>query len=136
MKLLKEFKEFAVKGNVMDMAIGMVIGSAFTAIVKSLVDNIFLPAISIVTGGINYDAWNIVVGEGEAAPVIGLGTLTSAIVTFLIVSMCMFFLVKMLNALKRKKDEPAPAPKRVCPFCKMEISDDAVRCPHCTSQLD
>lgn len=135
-KLINEFKEFAVKGNVLDMAIGMVVGSAFTSIVKALVDNIFLPAISIITGTINYDSWNVTIGTGENAPVIGFGTLASAVVTFVIVALCMFMIVKGINTLKRNKEEQPAVPKRVCPFCKMEIAQDATRCPHCTSELE
>ena len=133
-KIIGEFKEFAVKGNVIDMAVGLVIGSSFTAIVTALTQNIFLPIVSIITGGINYDAWNITVGTGENAPVIGFGTLISAIVTFFVVAIVMFFLVKAINRVRKPKEEPAP--KRKCPYCCSEIPDEATRCPHCTSILD
>ena len=133
-KIIKEFKEFAVKGNVIDMAVGLVIGSAFTAIVTALTQNIFLPIISIITGGIDYSAWNITVGTGENAPVIGFGTLASAIVTFIVVALAMFILIKGINRLRKPKEEPAP--KRKCPYCCSEIADEATRCPHCTSVLE
>ncbi len=136
MKILREFKEFAVKGNVLDMAVGLVIGSSFTAIVNALVQNIFLPVVSIITGGIDYNAWNITVGTGENAPVIGFGTLVSSIVTFLIVALAMFFMVKAMNRLREKKEEEPPVPKRLCPYCCSEIDEKATRCPHCTSKLD
>ena len=124
-KMLKEFKEFAMKGNVVDMAIGVVIGSAFGAIVSSVVEDLITPIIGAIFGQPDFSA--ITLGP------IQLGNFINAVVNFLIIALCLFAVVKGINAMKK----PAPAPKaaRVCPFCKSEIADDATRCPHCTSEL-
>ncbi|MBR3841946.1 MAG: large-conductance mechanosensitive channel protein MscL [Christensenellaceae bacterium] len=144
MSFLKEFKEFAMRGNVFDMAVGVVIGSTFTAIVNSLVGNIIMPLVSVITGGYDIASLGVelapAVGE-KPAVVLGYGAFLSAIVDFLLVAFVLFLFVKGMNKLREKshkKEEPAPAPapKRVCPFCKMEIADDATRCPHCTSVLE
>ncbi len=124
-KMLKEFKEFAMKGNVLDLAIGVIIGGAFGSIVSSLVEDIITPIIGAIFGQPDFSA--IKVGP------IALGNFINAVVNFLIIALCLFAVVKAINSLKK----PAPAPKaaRVCPFCKSEIADDATRCPHCTSEL-
>ncbi len=124
-KLIKEFKEFAMKGNVVDMAIGVIIGSAFGAIVTSVVEDLITPLIGSIFGQPDFSG--IMVGP------IALGNFINAVVNFLIIALCLFAVVKGINAMKK----PAPAPKaaRVCPFCKSEIADDATRCPHCTSEL-
>ena len=124
-KMLKEFKEFAMKGNVVDMAIGVIIGGAFGAIVSSVVEDLITPLIGSIFGQPDFSA--IKVGP------LALGNFINAVVNFLIIAICLFAVVKGINALKK----PAPAPKaaRVCPFCKSEIADDATRCPHCTSEL-
>ena len=124
-KLIKEFKEFAMKGNVLDMAIGVIIGSAFGAIVTSVVEDILTPIIGMIFGQPDFSA--IKIGS------IAIGNFINAIINFLIVALCLFAVVKAVNKLKK----PAPAPKeaRKCPYCKSEIADDATRCPHCTSEL-
>ena len=124
-KMLKEFKEFAMKGNVLDMAIGVIIGGAFGAIVTSVVEDLITPLIGSIFGQPDFSG--IKVGP------IALGNFLNAVVNFLIIALCLFAVVKGINAMKK----PAPAPKaaRVCPFCKSEIADDATRCPHCTSEL-
>ena len=135
-KLFKEFKEFAFKGNVIDMAVGVVIGSAFTNIVTSVVNDLFTPIIAMLTGSVDFTALAIKLGEGENAPVIGIGNFIQAVFNFLLVAICIFAFVKFVNKLRKPKAEaPAKAP-RICPFCKSEIADDATRCPHCTSQLN
>ena len=135
---MKEFKEFISRGSVMDMAIGIIIGGAFTAIVSALVDNIIMPLISVLFGGISFDKWNIVMGAGEEAPVLGLGTFVAAIVNFLLIALVIFLVIKALNKANEMKNGPkqeeAPTTK-VCEFCKSEIPIEATRCPHCTSQL-
>lgn len=140
MSLLKEFKEFATKGNVLDMAVGVIVGSTFSAIVNSLVNDIFMPVIGAITGGINIAGLSITVGIGETPAVIAYGAFLNAIVNFLIVAFILFMVVKSMNQLKKLTEKPAvveePKPARVCPFCKMEIADDATRCPHCTSELN
>ena len=149
-KFIKEFKEFAVKGNVVDMAVGVIIGGAFGKIVTSVVNDLFMPVIGLVTGGKNVSGLFALLGkvpEGEAAPLSieeaaerGIGTLNygnfiQTVIDFILVALCIFLVIKAINKLKRK-EEPAPAPEaRKCPFCFGEIADEATRCPHCTSEL-
>lgn len=132
---IKEFKEFAFKGNVVDMAVGVMIGGAFSSIVTSVVDNLFNPLLSLVTGRVDFSSLQIVLGEGEDAAVFAYGMFIQNVIDFLLMALCVFMFVKLINRM-RKKEEPAPAaPARVCPYCKSEIAEDATRCPHCTSQL-
>ena len=143
MGLISEFKEFALKGNVVDMAIGVVIGGAFGNIVTSLVNDIFMPIVSKLTGGVDFSNWFIALDGGEyktlaaaqevGAPTLNFGVLLSTIINFLIIALCLFGVVKAMNKLKKPAPD-APAP-RLCPYCKSEIAEDATRCPHCTSQL-
>ena len=135
MSILKEFKEFAIKGNVIDLAVGVIIGGAFSAIVSALVDNVFMPVIGAITGGVNIADLSWTIGKGENPAVIQYGAFLNAIVNFILIALVLFLFVKAMNKLSRKtEEEPAPAP-RICPFCKSEIPDDAVKCPHCTSDL-
>lgn len=134
-KLLKEFKEFAFKGNVIDMAVGVVIGSAFTSIVTSVVNDLFTPLIAVLTGSVDFTALAIKLGEAENAPTILIGNFIQTVINFFLVAICIFAFVKFVNKLRKPKEE-APAKKpRLCPYCKSEIADDATRCPHCTSEL-
>lgn len=136
-KLLKEFKEFAFRGNVIDMAVGVVIGSAFTGIVTSIVNDIFTPLIAKLTGSVDFSALVIALGAGEEAPKIAVGNFIQTVINFLLVAVCVFAFVKFINKLRKPQEEPAPAKApRLCPFCKSEIADEATRCPHCTSQLN
>ena len=137
---IKEFKEFISRGSVMDLAIGMVVGSAFTAIVSSLVDDIIMPLISLITGGISFEQWNIALAAGEDAPSLNLGTFVAAIINFLIVAFVIFCVVKAINKFhdatsKKPAEEPAPTTKP-CPYCCTEIAIEAKRCPNCTSILE
>ena len=139
MKIWKEFKEFAFKGNVIDMAVGVMIGSAFTAIVNSVVNDLFTPVLSLLTKGVDFSAMGIALGEGEEAAVFAYGNFIQAVINFFLVAICIFLFVKFINKLRTKKAEepaPAPAPARKCPFCMSEIDEAATRCPHCTSQLN
>ena len=135
-KIIKEFKEFAFKGNVIDMAVGVVIGSAFTGIVTSIVNDLFTPLIAKITGSVDFTALAISLGEGAEAPTIALGNFIQAVINFFLIAICVFAFVKFVNKLRRPKVEEAPKPQRLCPYCKSAIADDATRCPHCTSQLD
>lgn len=136
-KLLKEFKEFAFRGNVIDMAVGVVIGSAFTAIVTSVVNDLFTPLIAKLTGSVDFSALAIALGEAEDAPKIAIGNFIQTVINFILVAICIFAFVKFVNKMRKPKEEPAPAPApRLCPYCKSAIADDATRCPHCTSQLN
>lgn len=139
--LIAEFKEFIAQGNVMDMAVGIIIGAAFTAIVTSLVDNIINPFIVLITGGngTSMGFLNLQVADGVY---IEFGTFIGAIINFLIIALCVFLIVKAFNKFNSAKDnvrgkngeeltEVAP----VCPFCKEEVHEGATRCSHCASEL-
>ena len=144
-KFLKEFKEFALKGNVMDMAIGVIIGGAFSSIVTSLTDNFIKPLINSIggaeIGGSIKLPWVDYTGlepEEAAALSLNYGSFITAIINFLIIAIVLFLLVKGMNKLinLRKKDEPEAAPTtKKCPFCKTDIDIEATRCPHCTSEV-
>ena len=111
--MLKEFKEFIAKGNVMDMAVGIIIGAAFTAIVTSLVDDLINPFISLFTGGIDFSSLHVALGEGENAATFNYGNFITAIINFLIVAWVVFLLVKAVNRVRdaaSRKEEAAPAP--------------------------
>lgn len=134
-KFFEEFKTFISRGSVMDMAVGIIIGGAFTAIVNSLVNDIIMPSVSLLTGGMDFSAFNIMLGEGEGAASINYGSFISAIVNFLIIAFVIFCLIKALN--KFRKGEPVKEPtEKECPYCKSTISIKATRCPHCTSEIE
>jgi len=133
-KFFKEFKEFALKGNVMDLAIAMIIGAAFTAIVTSLVNDVIMPLLSLVTAGyldFSHIVWKVNNVE------INFGALLTAIVTFICIAFVLFLMIKLIKKaqeLKKKEEEAAPTTKK-CPYCLSEIPIEATRCPHCTSEL-
>lgn len=148
--MLKEFKAFAMRGNVLDMAVGIIIGAAFGTIVKSLVDDVIMPPIGMLLGGVDFTNLFLVIKEGavpgayaslEAAKAAGAvtvnyGRFLNTIVSFLIVAWAVFLLVKGMNSAMKKEPAPAPAPTtKDCPFCKTAIPIPATRCPACTSQL-
>ncbi len=137
-KFLGEFKTFALKGNMIDLAVGMIIGSAFTGIVGSLVDDIFMPLLSIFTGRIDFNNLVIVLGSGENAATINYGTFLTQVVNFLAVSFVIFLLIRQINKLQKMhtKEEVKEETEKECPFCKTQISIHATRCPHCTSMLE
>lgn len=135
-----EFKQFVMRGNVIDLAVGVIIGGAFQKIVSSLVDDIVMPAISLLTGGIDFSEWKVVLGEGETAATLNYGNFISAIINFLIMAFVIFCIVKAINKLSEKtakkvEEAPAEPTTKVCPFCKSEIAIDATKCPHCTSEI-
>ena len=135
---VKEFKEFISRGSVIDLAVGIIIGSAFTAIVNSLVNDIIMPLISIITGGVSFDSWNVVLGTGENAPVLAFGSFIAAVLNFIIIAFVIFMMIRAINRAHdlTKKEEIVEAPTtKECPFCKSQIPVDATRCPHCTSML-
>ena len=112
MGFIKEFKEFAMKGNVMDMAVGVIIGGAFGKIVSSLVDDVLMPAIGMVTGNVDFTSLVCKIGEGEGAAVLKYGTFIQNIIDLLIIAFCIFLMIKGMNKLnKKKEEEPAPAPE-------------------------
>lgn len=125
--MLKEFKEFALKGNMMDLAVGVIIGAAFKDVVTSLCDNVIMPFVAMFTGSINFDKWVI---PGTA---IKYGTFISAVINFIIMAFIIFLMVKAMNKLRRKDEEVTT---KVCPHCKSEIDIEATKCPHCTSDVE
>ena len=131
-KFIEEFKSFALRGNVMDMAVGVLIGGAFTSIVTALTTNLIQPILDVVTGAKMYTLQDVA-GFANA--------FVTAVVNFLITALVLFVLLKSINkllsvSLIKKKEEEAAAPTtKVCPYCKSEIHIDATRCPHCTSEL-
>lgn len=132
--MLKEFREFINRGNVMDMAIGVIIGGAFGQIVSSLVEDILTPLISLLTGGVSFEHLSYTMGTGENAASLNYGMFIQSAIDFLIIAFVIFIMVKQINKLKRK--EPAADPTtKICPYCKTEVAIDATRCPHCTSEL-
>lgn len=145
-----EFKKFIMRGNVIDLAVGVIVGGAFQTIVKSLVDDVVMPVISLATKGVDFANWFIALDGGEyatleaaqaaGASVLSYGNFISAVLNFLIMAFVVFLLVKGINTIADKtknKEEEAPAAPttKECPFCKSEIAIEATRCPHCTSQL-
>ncbi len=138
MKFFKEFKEFVARGNVLDMAVGVIIGGAFTTIVNSLVNDVFMPLLGLLTGGMNFASLSVRLGENEG-DVLGYGAFLAAVLNFLLIALVLFLVIKAVNKLRsfRKAEEEAAAPAaKVCPFCKSEIDPAATRCPHCTSRLE
>jgi large conductance mechanosensitive channel len=141
-KFLEEFKKFILRGNVMDMAVGVIVGGAFTAIVTSLNEDILTPILGIF-GGTDFSYLTVTLGLGENAPVLHYGNFITAIINFLITALVIFLMLKAINKITEKlnslsgEEEEKPAPTtKVCPFCKSEIDIEATRCPHCTSQLE
>ncbi len=136
---LNEFKKFIMRGNVIDMAVGVIVGGAFTSIVTSLNQDILTPILGIF-GGTDFSNLMVKLGSGDAAPVLTYGNFITAVINFLITAFVIFCLVKAINTVSDKfshKEEPAAAPTtKTCPYCKSEIAVDATRCPHCTSQLE
>ncbi len=133
-KFMEEFKKFISRGNVMDMAVGIIIGGAFTTIVSSFVDDIINPILGLF-GGMNFDqlAWNI---TGDVT--LNYGKFITAVINFLIMALVLFVIIKAMNAASAKfskKEEEAKTTKK-CPYCKSEIDIEAVKCPHCTSELE
>lgn len=149
--IFKEFKEFISKGNVIDLAVGVIIGGAFTAIVTNLVTNVVTPAISLLTGKVSFTDLFIALDGGEYATLaaaqeagavtINYGLFIQAVIDFIITAFVIFLLVKGINRIRSigNKDEEvveaAPTTK-VCPFCKSEINIEATRCPNCTSEVE
>ena len=136
--MLKEFKEFAIKGNMIDLAVGVIIGGAFNGLVTSLVDNVIMPIITLLTGKIDFSNLFIALDGGDyatlaeaqkaGAATLNYGTFISGLLNFLIMAFVVFLIVKAMNKLRRK-EEPAPATTKTCPHCMSEIHIDADRCP-------
>lgn len=143
--MLKEFKEFALKGNMVDLAVGIIIGGAFGKIVTSLVNDMIMPLLGLILGNIDFSNLFIPLGKGtfktiEAAKAAGVGTLNyglfiNNIIDFLIIAFSIFIVIKQLNRFKKKEEAAAPTTKK-CRYCLTDIPLEATRCPNCTSQLE
>jgi large conductance mechanosensitive channel len=127
--MLKEFREFAIRGNVMDLAVAVIIGGAFGKIVTSLVNDILTPLIGLLMGGINFADLSITVGNA----VVKWGAFVQSIIDFIIIAFVIFLLVRAINRLKR--EEPTTPTTKECPYCFTTIPLKASRCPNCTSEL-
>lgn len=136
---LNEFKKFIMRGNVIDMAVGVIVGGAFTSIVTSLNQDILTPILGIF-GGTDFSNLAVKLGSGETAPVLTYGNFITAVINFLITAFVIFCLIKAINTLSdkftHKEEQPEAPTTKKCPYCKSEIAIDATRCPRCTSQLD
>jgi large conductance mechanosensitive channel len=153
--MLKDFKEFAMRGSVVDLAIGIIIGSAFTSIVKSLVDDVIMPPIGLLLGNVDFSNLFLVLKTGKTpgpylslsiaqdagAVTINYGVFINNVITFLIVGFVTFLLVRFMNRLyqetqKQEAEEQVEPTTKDCPYCKQSIAIEAVRCPYCTSDLE
>ena len=148
--MLKEFKEFALRGNVVDMAVGIIIGAAFGAIVNSLVNDVIMPPIGLLLGGVDFTNLYILLKAGDPAPpyasladaqtagavTINVGLFINAVISFIIVAFVVFLLIRSINRLKREEEAPPEEPTtKECPFCLSEVPIKAIRCAYCTSEL-
>lgn len=148
--MFEEFKKFALRGNVIDMAVGIIIGAAFSTIVNSLVNDVIMPPAGWLLGGMDFEDLYLLIKAGSPAGpypslvdaqtagaiTINYGRFINSIVSFLIVAFVMFLLIRSINRLQKEKKEEAPEPTtKECPYCHTEIPLKATRCPHCTSQL-
>ena len=136
MGIIKEFKEFISRGNVIDLAVGVIIGGAFTGIVTSLNQDIITPILGMF-GGVDFSNLKLTLGLSEKAPVLTYGNFLTAVINFLITAAVVFLLVKGINSVTKKMSpkEEVKITTKVCLYCKTEIPVDAVRCPHCTTEL-
>lgn len=135
--MLREFKEFALRGNVVDMAVGIIIGGAFGKIVSSLVNDVIMPPIGLLIGSVDFSrlALKLPVSGEDAEPVtINYGLFLNNVIDFVIVAFVIFLVIRQMNRLKRKEAPAAPTTK-ACPYCTSQIPLAALRCPHCTSEL-
>lgn len=143
MSISKEFKEFALKGNMIDMAVGIVIGAAFSTVVNSLVSNIITPPLGLLTQHVDFESMGLVLREANPATnteavAIGYGAFLNAIISFLIMAVAIFLVIKMMNRIREQfeRSEQTPSPTtKTCEYCKMDVPIGAARCGHCTSEL-
>lgn len=146
-KFMEEFKKFALKGNMIDLAVGVIVGGAFNSLVSSLVKDVVMPVLSLFTGKLDFTNWFIALDGNkyatlEAAQEAGAATLNygsfiSGLINFVIMAFVVFLLVKAINGLKKKEEAPAMVPTtKKCPFCKTDIHLEATKCPNCTSTIE
>lgn len=143
MSFLKDFKDFAMRGNVLDLAVGVIIGGAFGKVVSSLVSDILMPPLGMLLGGVDFSnkfinltgtpAGTLAEAKAAGVPVISYGAFINTLIYFIIQAFAIYLIIHCAN--KFKKPEPTPAPKRKCPYCMSEIDEGATRCPYCTSEL-
>ena len=147
--MLKEFKEFAMRGNVLDMAIGIIIGAAFGTIVKSLVADVIMPPIGLLLGNVDFTNLFVLLKEGTkggpyaaladaqaaGAVTVNYGVFLNTVISFVIVTLVMFLLIRSINRLKKEKVPAVEPTTKECPYCLSTIAIKATRCPHCTSEL-
>lgn len=141
--MLKEFKEFATRGNLLDLAIGIILGTAFGKIISSFVNDVLMPPIGLMLGNVDFSNLfinlsgtsypSLAAAKEAGAPVIAYGVFLNSVIDFLIVAFVMFLIVRQVNRLHR--EEPVEQTTRECPYCTSQISLKATRCPHCTSEL-
>lgn len=150
--MLKEFRKFALRGNAIDMAVGIIIGAAFSTVVNSLVNDIIMPPFGWLLGGVDFENFYLTIEPGSPAGpypsladaqaadavTVNYGIFINSLITFLIVSLAMFFLIRAINRLqhRKKSEQESPPTTKKCPFCFEEIPLQASRCPHCTSHLE
>ncbi|HPC06289.1 MAG TPA: large-conductance mechanosensitive channel protein MscL [Anaerolineaceae bacterium] len=143
--MFKEFKEFIMRGSVLDLAIGVIIGGAFGKIVSSLVNDVIMPPIGLLLGKVNFtdlyinlsgtDYPSLAAAQEAGAPTLNYGIFLNSILEFLIIALVIFLMIKQINRLFKAKEVPAEPATKTCPFCQSEIAIKATRCPHCTSEL-
>ena len=147
--MMKEFREFILRGNVLDLAVGVIIGAAFGGIVSSLVNDIIMPPIGLALGSVDFRDLFVVLKEGaQAGPyatlaaakdagavTLNYGSFVNTVVQFIIIGFSIFLVVRAANKLHQKPAPPPPPPTRECPYCNLTVAPKATRCPHCTSEL-
>ena len=144
--MLKEFKEFAIKGNMIDLAVGVIIGGAFNAIVTALVNDIIMPVLSLFTGKLDFTNLFIALDGGDYSTLaeaqelgvatINYGSFITGIINFIIMAFVVFIIVRSINKVRRKEEPVKPVTVKNCPYCYTDIHIDASRCPNCTSELE
>ena len=148
-KLLKEFRDFAVKGDALSMAVGLMIGGGFSSIVSSVVNDLFMPVVGLITGGVDFSNLFLSLNgqhydtleqaKTTGAPILAYGSFLTAVLDFVLLALCVFLFVKLINVVKERAVKPAPAEPakapRLCPYCYGEIHEKATRCCHCAASL-
>ena len=144
-KFFNDFKDFAMQGNVVNLAVGVMIGGAFGKIVSSLVSDIFMPLLSLLTGSVDLSRFffaldgnryaSIQAATDAGVGVLNYGAFLTNVIDFILIALCIFLFVRLLRAVMHPKPEAPPKPVRECPYCKTEVSTAATRCPGCTSEL-
>lgn len=142
--MLKEFKKFALRGNMIDLAVGIIIGGAFSAIVNSIVNDLVMPILSLITKNIDFTDWfialngksydTLALAKADGAPTINYGLFLSGVLNFLIMAFVVFLIVKWINKLKKPEPKAEPTTKK-CPYCQSDIHLQAVKCPQCTADI-